>query len=40
MATNATKTPAQGMKTIWLVIMLVFIAYFLWRMYQDEKGAR
>ena len=25
MATNAAKTPAQGMKTIWLVIMLVFI---------------
>ena len=25
MATNATQTTAQGMKTIWLVIMLVFI---------------
>ena len=25
---------------ILFLIMLVFIAYFLWRMYQDEKGAR
>jgi len=25
MATNATKAPTQGMKTIWLVIMIVFI---------------
>ncbi len=25
---------------ILFLIMLVFIAYFLWRMYQDEKGGR
>ncbi len=29
-----------AISVILFLIMLVFISYFLWRMYQDEKGAR
>ncbi len=30
----------SAIATVLFAIMLVFISYFLWRMYQDERGAR
>jgi multiple sugar transport system permease protein len=30
----------SAIATVLFLIMLVYISYFLWRMYQDEKGAR
>lgn len=30
----------SSIATVLFIIMLFFISYFLWRMYQDEKGAR
>lgn len=30
----------SAIATVLFVIMLVYISYFLWRMYQDEKGGR
>ncbi len=30
----------SAIATVLFIIMLFYISYFLWRMYQDEKGGR